>query len=51
MPFFSAAKISLPLRLIAAVALTACACQVAAMGRQPVQKPRTGQSQVNPRRC
>lgn len=48
MPLFSAAKISLPLRLIAAVALTACACQVAAMGRQPVQKPRTGQSQVEP---
>jgi len=48
MTFFRAARISLPLRLIAAVALTACACHVAAMGRQPASKPATGQSQIEP---
>jgi len=49
MTFFRAARTrtSLPLRLIAAVALTACACHVAAMGRQPA-KPVTGQSQLEP---
>ncbi len=48
MTFFRAARIGLPVQLIAAVALTACACQVAAMGRQPVQKPAAGQSQIEP---
>jgi len=37
------------LRLIAGVALTACACHVAAMGRQPAQKPGTvDQSRIEP---
>ncbi len=48
MTFFRAARIGLPVQLIAAVALTACASQVAAMGRQPVQKPAAGQSQIEP---
>ena len=48
MTFLRAARISLPLRLIAATALTVCALQVAAMGRQPAQKPAAGQSQIEP---
>lgn len=49
MTFSRAAKISLPLRLIAAAALAVCACHVAAMGRQPVEKPPTnGQSRLEP---
>lgn len=48
MTFFRATRIGLPLRLIAAVALAASTCHVAAMGRQPVQKPAAGQSQIEP---
>ena len=48
MKFHHADTISLHLRLIIGVALTACACQVAAMGRQPQQKPVADQSRIEP---
>jgi murein L,D-transpeptidase YafK len=48
MKFHHADTISLHLRLTIAVALTVCACHVAAMSRPPVQKPTTGQAKLEP---
>jgi murein L,D-transpeptidase YafK len=49
MKFHHADTISLHLRLTIAVALTVCACHVAAMGRQPLQKPASAdQSRIEP---